>query len=78
MVTRRRLESWWSLGGAFFVVAACTVIIGLRASIVVRPSRVVFTRKWFFIPYWRNTGRVIEDVWFGATGASQNALQGWS
>jgi hypothetical protein len=70
----------WNAGGvagvAIFVVAACTVIIGLRASIVVRPSRVVITRKWFFIPYWRNTGRVIEDVWFGGDWGEPEGASG--
>jgi len=58
----------WNAGGAAgvaIIALALAIIIGLRASVVVRPSRVVITRKWFFIPYWRYTGRVIEDVWYG-------------
>jgi hypothetical protein len=63
-------------GVAIFFVAALAIIIGLRASIVVRPSRVVITRKWFFIPYWRRTGRVIEDVWFGGDWGEPEGASG--
>ena len=58
----------WSAGGmiaaAVYIFAALAVAIGLRNSIIVTPSLVVITRSWFFIPYWRYTGRAIEDVWF--------------
>ena len=59
----------WHFGGmtaaVLSVLVALTVPVGLRASIVVTPSQVVITRSWFFIAYWRYTGRAIEGVWFG-------------
>src|SRR5262247_1001230 len=58
----------WNAGGGVgvgIIAVALAIIIGLRASVVVRPSRGVIIRKGFFIPYWRYTGRVIEDVWYG-------------
>src|SRR5262249_8292034 len=50
---------------AIYTLVALGVVIGLRNSIVVTPSLVVITRSWFFIPYWRYTGRAIQDVWYG-------------
>src|SRR5262245_21759655 len=52
-------------GIGILTLAVVVIIAGLRASIVVRPSRVVIFRKWLFIPYWRHAGRAIEGVWFG-------------
>jgi len=59
----------WQAAGvtaaAIYTLAALAIVIGLRNSIVVTPSLVVITRSWFFIPYWRYTGRAIQDVWYG-------------
>jgi len=59
----------WHFGGmraaVVSILVALAVLIGLRATIVVTSSRVVVTRSWFFIQYWRYSGRAIEDVWFG-------------
>jgi hypothetical protein len=56
-------------GGAvsfgFLTLAVVVIIAGLRASIVVKPSRVVIVRKCFFIPYWCHIGRAIEGIQFG-------------
>jgi hypothetical protein len=69
----------WYLGGAtafgIFALAVVVIIAGLRASIVIRPSRVVIVRKCFFIPYWRHSGRTIENVQFsGDWGDPEGAL----
>jgi hypothetical protein len=59
----------WQAGGmtgtALSIVAALAVIVGLRNSIVVTPSLVVITRSWFFVPYWRYSGRAIQDICYG-------------
>ena len=63
------------LGVAASIVAMLAIIGGLRASIVIEPSRVVIVRKCFFIPYWRHTGRAIKGVWFsGDWGDPEGAL----
>ena len=77
------LIAWWFGGTAAAIASILTalaVLIGLRTSIVVTPSQVVITRRWFFIPYWRYTGPAIEDAWFGgdwgeAEGASGVVVQ---
>jgi hypothetical protein len=51
----------WRYG--LFPVTCLVIIAGLRGSIVVKPSRVIITKKWLFIPYWRFTAAEIEDVW---------------
>jgi hypothetical protein len=51
----------WRCG--LFPAVCLVIIVGLRASIVVKPSRVIITKKWFFIPYWRFTAAEIEDLW---------------
>jgi hypothetical protein len=70
----------WHVGGVvgvfIFTLAALAVISGLRTTVVVRPSRIVITRKWFFIPYWRYTGQVIEDVWFGGDWGEPEGASG--
>jgi hypothetical protein len=63
-------------GVAIFVAAVLAVISGLQASIVVRPSTVLITRKWFFIPYWRYSGRRIEDVRFGGDWGEPEGASG--
>src|SRR5262245_42020954 len=69
----------WNAGGGAgvaIIAVALAIMIGLRASVVVRPSRVVITRKWFFIPYWRYSGRVIENVWYGGDWGEREGASG--
>ena len=52
------------LAVVIFFVAAMGVAVGLRFSIVASAKRVRITRSWLGIPYWRHTGRVINDVFY--------------
>ena len=62
---------------ALAVAVAC-VASGLRNRIVVTNQRVVVTRLWLFLPYWKQAGGPIQDVWYngdwgepeGATGVT--------
>jgi hypothetical protein len=47
------------------VAFALVLAAGLRSSIVISDHVVTITRLWFFVPYWKYTGKVIEDIWFG-------------
>lgn len=58
------------------VVIAVVVLVGLRVSIAVSPSAVVVTKSWFFVPYWRYKGPVIEDVWFGGDWGEPEGASG--
>jgi hypothetical protein len=70
----------WRFAGrtaaALAVLMTLVVIMGLRASIVATSSQVVITKSWFFIPYWRYTGRVIEGVWFGGDWGEPEGASG--
>jgi len=58
----------WELCGApagvAYIVFALAVLLGLRDSIEVTPSKTVFTRKWLFIPYRRYSAPFINDLWY--------------
>ena len=46
-------------------IAVTAMLLGLRYSIVVTPSRVIITRTCFFIPYRRYRAPAVDDVFFG-------------
>ncbi|WP_284620763.1 hypothetical protein [Aquabacterium humicola] len=69
----------WQFGGLPAVIATALVCIslvaGLRASIAVYPNRVEIVRKWFFLPYKKYSGQLIEDVSYGGDwGLDEGAI----
>ena len=68
----------WGYGATLMLVLiplSLTIAVGLRSSIVVSDCGVTISRLWFFIPFWKHTGKSIEDVWFGGNwGLDDDAM----
>jgi len=62
--------------GLFAVLVVCVLLVGgLRTKISILPTRVLVTRKWFFVPYVRYEAESIEDVYYGGDyGLDEGAI----